>query len=851
MQSQNDDIRQWLLKQSDWLQETADRLLDKGSLSQNDVKELVTLLKTPQGQKASNHRLFSGLLQATPSHADLRLNSIDEITGIEGLAPRRSLTFGKSKLTVIYGHNGSGKSSYARLLKKVTGKPRAQDLKANVFQPIQSQSRCKFTFNLLGTETQTEWVANAAPIEALRAVDIFDADEAAHYLKSESAAAYTPPIVSMFERLAGACDLVKEKLQDEQNKLIKALPALPSEYNATTIGKIYSSLKYDMNQVTLSDCLTWTDENEKVLNQTIERLKTSDHGALAKQKRQKQKQVQQIATSLKQAFNAYGVIATERLRELRVTAESKRKIAIESAKVESAELEHVGSDTWRAMWKAARAYSQDVYPAQPFPVTEGARCVLCHQELSDDAQERLKAFERFVQSKLESEATEAEAAYTNAKNQLPIAWMPSQIDTQAQAAGLTTEETWPKYLKEFWANVTKARSALIDDEKAAPAIPVAEVTDAVKTLTDFAGQLEKEALQHDADAQSINVIALQKSKLELDAKKWVCQQAVAVRAEVERLKQYKAYDDWKLLTNSRGVSQKSGEVAEQVITRAYVKRFNAELQALGATRIKVELVKTKAEKGKVLHRLQLKGVVGKQTIDAVLSEGERRIVALAAFLADLTEKSSNAPFIFDDPISSLDQTWEERTIERLVQLSETRQVIVFTHRLSFMGLIDEKAEKLDAIHIRQEHWGAGEIGEVPLYGKKPEAALNDLRNARLTKARHVYKIDGSEAYYREGKAICSDFRILLERVVEFVLLADVVQRHRRAVNTQGKIQNLAKIKPADCTLIEELMSKYSRFEHSQSYEAPVDLPYPNEIEEDIIRLLKWHGEFTKRTVAVA
>lgn len=344
--------------------------------------------------------------------------------------------------------------------------------------------------------------------------------------------------------------------------------------------------------------------------------------------------------------------------------------------------------------------------------------------------------------------------------------------------------------------------------------------------------------------------ALQKEKLELEAKKWVTQQAAAVQAEVDRLKQHKIYDDWKSLANSRGVSQKSGEVAEQIITQAYVKRFNAELLALGATRIRVELVKTKTEKGKVLHRLQLKGVVGKQTIDAVLSEGERRIVALAAFLADLTEKPSNAPFIFDDPISSLDQTWEERTIERLVQLSETRQVIVFTHRLSFMGLIDEKAEKLDAIHIRQEHWGAGEIGEVPLYGKKPEAALNDLRNTRLSKARKTLQMEGGEAYYPLAKSICSDFRILQERMVEFVLLADVVQRHRRDVMTKNKIHLLVKIKSSDCDLIEALMSKYSRYEHSQSNEAPVELPTADEIEDDINRLLVWHGEFTKRTDAV-
>ncbi|MDP2095184.1 MAG: hypothetical protein Q8K50_15025, partial [Hydrogenophaga sp.] len=404
MKSTSEDIRQWLLKQPDWLQEAADRLLNKGALGQPDVQDLVALLKTPQGQKASSHRSFSALLQPIHSSSDLRLNSIGEVTGIEGLAPRRPLTFGQTNLTVVYGHNGSGKSSYARLLKKVTGKPRAQDLKANVFQPKAPQSKCKFTYALGGVETQTDWVANAAPIQALRVVDIFDADEAAHYLRSESAAAYTPPIVALFESLAAACDQVKAQLQAEQDKLIKALPALPLEHAATASGRNYSSLKPDVSVTTLNGWLSWTDEDGMVLNQTNERLKTSDHGALAKQKRAKKVQVQQIATALQQAFNAYGAGSLESLRALRATAQSKRKIAIESAKVESAQLEHVGSDTWRAMWKAAREYSQDVYPAQPFPATKDARCVLCHQELSDVAQERLNAFERFVQSKLESDA---------------------------------------------------------------------------------------------------------------------------------------------------------------------------------------------------------------------------------------------------------------------------------------------------------------------------------------------------------------------------------------------------------------------------------------------------------------
>lgn len=166
-----------------------------------------------------------------------------------------------------------------------------------------------------------------------------------------------------------------------------------------------------------------------------------------------------------------------------------------------------------------------------------------------------------------------------------------------------------------------------------------------------------------------------------------------------------------------------------------------------------------------------------------------------------------------------------------------------------MGLIGEKA-KADAItcvHIRQEPWGAGETGEVPLYGKKPEAALRDLASARVSQARNALQTQGTDAYYPMGKSICSDFRILLERIVEFVLLADVVQRHRRAINTLGKIHKLTKIKPTDCAFIEQLMTKYSSYEHSQSSEAPVALPEPDELETDIELLIDWHKEFTQRS----
>jgi len=140
----------------------------------------------------------------------------------------------------------------------------------------------------------------------------------------------------------------------------------------------------------------------------------ADPTALAKQKRATKFQVEQIVVALQQGFQAYGADGVQAIRELQAMAKAKRQIAAEAAQVGTAKLDGVGSNTWRALWEAAKSYSQTVYPGLSFPVTDGARCVLCQQELAPDAQQRLRDFEAFVQGKLEADADGAEKAYQRA-----------------------------------------------------------------------------------------------------------------------------------------------------------------------------------------------------------------------------------------------------------------------------------------------------------------------------------------------------------------------------------------------------------------------------------------------------
>ena len=848
-------IREWLHTQQDWLQKAAEMLLSHGSVSDAQVDELLACLKTPEGQEVTTHRKFEGLA-ASPSGAGvLRLTEIGDITGIENLAPRRPLNFGQGNLCVIYGHNGSGKSSYTRILNKVCGKPRSPVLKPNVFDAPPAKRGCRISYSINGAAREVEWVANSEPIEELTPVDVFDADTATAYLKKEKAATYTPPSVALFEELARICNRIREKLQNQQDSLVSSLPQLPSDYAATPAGSAYRGLTADLTEAAIKPLVQWEQKDEKALEQLSERLKAADPARLARSKRNTKQQLGQLASRLKEAVTALGKERLAAIRQARADAINKRRISTEAAKLESAKLDGVGMETWRALWEAARAYSRTAYPGRQYPVTDDARCVLCHQELGEQAQQRLQEFEGFVQGQLESEANAAEDAYKQALGTVPQGLTEEQVETMCQAAGLGDTPLVDE-IADKWHQIGLMRTALLGHESDSGIDPIDWPTKILEELTGRTQALEQEAAQHDEDVKSFDRDKAVKEKLEFEARKWTSQQADAIRAEIDRLRQVANYEQWKRLANSQGVSKKAGEIAEQVVTQLFVERFNRELKALGVSRIKVELCKTRTDRGRALHKLRLKGTkTGQALPESVLSEGERRVVALAALLADVAEQPHGAPFVFDDPISSLDHDYEWHVAVRLAKLAQTRQVLVFTHRLSLYGSMEDASKKLGddwkKNHLQQHciesfSGTAGHPADQAVWNANTKKA-NNILLSRLNEAKKAGEQGGAESYRALAQGICGDFRKLLERTVEDDLMNEVVRRHRRSVQTDNRLTPLPLIRQEDCQFIDDLMTKYSCYEHSQSSEAPVFIPEEEELRRDIESLKKWREDFKSRS----
>lgn len=848
------DLNAWFKDRPRWMQEAASLLLTKDRLAEQDIVALLDrCLQEADSEGPATAASFPADAFLAQSASALRLCTIGNVKGINALAPRCPLDFGLDNMAVVYGGNGSGKSGYVRILKHVCGARNPGALHPNVFKDDGSTQSAEIKYSIDNQERQVSWSTSDGVQADLRPVDIFDADCGRMYLESESEVTYEPPALLFFSDLIAVCELVARRIDGQLGRYISKKPQLPSEYADTAAGKWYASLSATTPSEEIATHTKWESESDTCVAGLEKRLAEKAPADRAKELLAKKGHAEGLIQGIEGLLPKLTDENCRRILRLKKDKLIKREAAQAAAtKVFSgAPLEGIGTDAWKLLWEHARRYSEDhAYRGQAFPYLDAeARCVLCHQPLSDDARQRLISFEEFIKGQAERDAKVAEKALEDAMSSIGDISTDQAIKTQCDAGGVTYQGDMPPIVKSVDALRQRKEKLLeVDTVDELPQVPdcSAWLQETKKVASGYAEAAT--ACQEDAASDTRPQLEIQLR--ELKARKWVSEQSDAIREEIDRLKSVDRLEKAKRLTDTRGLSRKKGESAEALITEAFVKRFRDELAALGASRIKVELVKKRVEHGRVLHELRLAKARSGAPRD-VLSEGEHRVVSLAAFLADVTGKQQPAPFVCDDPISSLDQDFEEAVVQRLVRLSSDRQVIVFTHRVSLLVLLQEygrrEGREPKVTCVRCEPWGTGEPGDTPLFAKKPDKALNALLNENLAKARKAHDEEGQTAYAPLAKSICSDFRILLERMIECELLADVVQRFRRAVNTQGKLDKLARITAEDCKFFDNMMTKYSRYEHSQPNEAPVAPPAPDELKADLEALRDWRTAFVGRT----
>jgi energy-coupling factor transporter ATP-binding protein EcfA2 len=789
-----------------------------------------------------------------PAAADqiVTLRGIEEIQNVNALAPGQRLAFGKKGLTVVYGDNGSGKSGYARILKKAcrARSPKNDDILPNIYSNAGGLTRAKVDFAVGGQNRSTIWESAKPSDELLSFVSVFDSRTANIHVDATNDVAYTPFPLKILADLAQLCQQIKKQIGSDIAGLEKQTPESinsPTVRSDTNVGKLIAGLSATTS-VEQIEALAKLDDIEKARLAALKSDFAQDPIKAARALQHTKTRVSTNLEALTVLQEAVSDAAFSQLQGLyiaqRTTSEAASSAAADLFANEP--IPNIGSDAWRILWAAARAYSEsEAYPANSFPNTDdGAKCVLCQQDLSGSAGERMRRFDSFVRDETRKKADEAQAAYNNAATALRAANIAGQNASTILgsmradiADDALADDVRRAVVSARWRLRAIARTHKLDSRPPLPTlvtIPTDRITAAEQALDHRISGL----LATDEAAERKALIAEYHDLLDREALAVVKDDVIA---EVARRKQIAALKEAQKDTSTNSVTALSGRLAERLVTGTLRAEFAKEVAKLGIGGLGIELRKEEIRAGVPLFRVSLirrpQAKVGE-----VLSEGEHRCVALAAFMAELVTTESKSTVVFDDPVSSLDHVHRQEVAERLAEESLKRQVVVFTHDIAFLFLLDQacRDKGVDDVGYRSITRGQDSAGfcqpDPPARAQPVDRVIEGMQK----------QLDNERVHYEQGRmaewektvdALQKRLRETWERAVEDVVGA-VVKRLSQKVDTAG-LAKLTAITLEDCEEMRKAYGRCSTLLHSQSEGLNLPPPPPQRLDEEIDALRKW------------
>jgi energy-coupling factor transporter ATP-binding protein EcfA2 len=839
-----------------WQKDALRRLCGQDRLNESDLASALTICK---GDATTAIPIdASHVKDPAAGSAIVTLQALHSIRQVNALADGERLTFDKTGVTIIYGDNGSGKSGYARVLKKVcrARSPKADPILLNIYTNATSAPpSATVEFSVGGQHRTAVWTGSQPPDSMLSAVSVFDSRTANIHVDQTNDLAYTPLPLRMLAGLAQACQDLKQKLNAEIKALEQQKPAVlvkPACQPETPVGKLIAGLSAKTQPAAVTALATMS----AVETAKLEALKADLAGDPVRAARQLQGLKGRLVTIYGRLDALFKAAADERIDGLQQAADALA-VASDAAKAASTDLfsgdplPNIGSETWKALWEAARAYSATAYPERPFPATgDEERCILCQQELSEAAASRLRRFESFVQDESKRREDEARAAYEQAVNALgqarvSLAELPQQVATVRDDLGdpdlaiafrrAAVLLSWrvravfralPTHRPKFLPPVPRSPSAALqiacaDLETRATALLADKDSPARKTLV-----AERDAL---ADRQWLSLIKDD------------------VLAHIGRLKVIDALNKAAKDTVTNRVTTKSNELAQTLVTNMLRGRFAVEVNRLGVASLAIELRPDKTSQGVPFFRVSLMNKPD-QKVGDVLSEGEHRCVALAAFLAELATVDSHSAIVFDDPVSSLDHMHREKVAARLAEEGLKRQIVVFTHDIAFLFLLYEACrEQGTHTAFRSINRGKDFTGFCqPAAPSKAQPLDNVVKALRtqLDDRKIHYERGNQEEWYRTVRSLQEQLRTAWERAVEEAL-APVIKRLANKVDTKG-LPKITVLDMNDCQNMRDAFGRCSELLHSEAEALNTPAPPPQRIETEIAALASWISSVRQR-----
>lgn len=849
------DILKWTESLPTWQRDACRRLLLKeDGLEQADYSELYMLLKKENGievdMEIASVPMANEHLPAELAYGEtVTLVALRELKNVNQIPRDYALPFSETGITVIYGGNGSGKSGYARVMKRACrARDQSEPIHPNANDPAAARKvpTAKFDVKINGGSEEIEWSRDAKPPDRLSTISVFDSKCARSYITSEQDVAYLPYGLDIVENLANQ---VLPKLSEQLEAEIGGIDVdkLPFEHllSETEVGKVIANLSAgsDANQISSLGILSEDEVNRITELDAV--LREADPLAKAREHRLSAIRLKAYSKKLVEPLKWVSAEAVETLRGLA----EKRKVA-EDAETKAADALRAGEDllpgtgdrAWKLLFEAARRYSIDAaYQGEEFPPsTESKLCPLCQNTLGDIGTRRLCRFDEYIKNDVAKKAETARNAVETEKFKIKAADLKITADEAFRDELNSLDGSLVQTITEFQASIDSRRDAVVrclesEEWTDIPALVESPRT-RIRQLADH--QLRAcRTLKRAADEEKRKMLG--KEMDELSARQELAKCLKAVFQLVGRMKKKAAMEKCRSSLKTRPISDKSKEFATVAVTEELRKALDREFKALGIGHIKTKL-KERSVRGKMYHQLLL-DLPTAIRIDEILSEGEQRAIALGSFFAELAIANHSCGIVFDDPVSSLDH-WRRRDVaRRFVEEAKKRQVVVFTHDTSFLGqLCDEIEAEGIASSMSFLEWRGGVPGCVnhglpwDHQGYKERIDALEKAKSKLAKPWPAYP---GEKEISEMRHQYDLLRATLERVIQDVVFNGVVKRYRDWI----RVDSLGDVVGFDRVEYEAIEKLHKRScdvvsAHDPSSAKAASVPTATDLENDILAL---------------
>lgn len=441
-----DDLVDWAKDRPDWQKAALAKFCKNLEYTEDEVEEIVD-------------QLIAGTFPGTPNITvddvpggsstgeKVLVTSLGEVAGVNALIDQQTLSFAATGLTVIYGHNASGKSGYARLLREAVTARVKGELLGDVFSHSNVAQCARVEYSVAGSPYT--WSLGDEDATALSSVRFYDVDCGQDYIETAAEITYRPYALTLLDRLQAHCRTLQSELDRRFKDKHAEAPSLPTLPTGTSAASFVARLSKDTTDEQIKTAVTLQADHDAVLASKIQeetRLRSSDPN----KERARLTSIAGHLDQLRQHLEGIGdVVSQEAVDELVALKQAATDLRA-AAKLASAEqfngepLTGVGSATWRALWEAARAYStSEALHEHDFPaVGDGTVCVLCQQPLTQSASERLTKFERFVADTTSTQAEQAEARLSHRRGELvKLQTSPSSVTTAIAMLQSADEDT--------------------------------------------------------------------------------------------------------------------------------------------------------------------------------------------------------------------------------------------------------------------------------------------------------------------------------------------------------------------------------------------------------------------------